>query len=219
MVGRTYRRNSYSRFKSLVGGKNRAMFRNKRRKRYFRIRRQIGTSGLITKIRHTLNVNANGTTFSAYIPLRNPQNALDWTGLSALYDFYRVHRVKLRFTPFRPNDNTTIIPWRQVYIVTDQDDYDNTAFTDTTIYQQYDRCTMRNLYRPWTYTAYVKKMISATRINAGTSGPMNLLSSGHYDINTKPDNGIISMRAEDLGNNGQYGQILITYYVSFTARR
>lgn len=219
MVGRTYRRKRYAALARTVGAVPRRRLANKYRRRYFRIRRQIGTSGLMTKVRQSVAVTAAGTTFSLWVSLRNPQDALDWTGLSALYDFYRVHRVKLKYTPYRPNDENTLATFRPLYIVTDQDDYDNTAFTDISIYQQYDRCAIKNLYRPWSYMAYVSKMISATRINQGTSGPLNVLSSGHMDINTKSDNGIISMRAEGLSNNVQYGDILITYYISFKARR
>lgn len=211
------RMNKFARFANIRRSYNGTM-----RRKYATIRKQIGIDGMITKLRAVQNITVTSTNLLSYINLRNPENALDWTGMSTLYDYYRVHKVKIQYVPTQPLDTSSVLKYAPLYIVTDQDDTDSGNFTANTVLLQYGNVAIKNLYRPWTYIAKVSNIMSATKINAGTNGPINILRSGHYDVNTRPDNGVCVWRAEGLTNTGTdvtYGKITVTWYCSFKNRR
>lgn len=192
----------------------------RRRKRFSNIRRMVQRDGLITKLRYTPQVQTSvGGVIQSYFGVRNPSSALDWTGVSALYDFYRIHAVRFQWIPTTPNDVVATRVFHPMYILIDQDDIDNTNFTSADVYLQYSNVRIMNLYQPWSIMFKVSKIMSANKYNSGTTGAINGLSTGHFDINTRPDIGIVTWYSSGLTAAAEYGTFIITLYTSFRSRR
>lgn len=144
-------------------------------------------------------VNKNNTGFTG--PLQ------DWTNFVALYDNYRVCGIQLRWVPHKPNDTSTTTNYRPMYIVMDPTD----TIQPSTVGQfiQYERCIIKNLYRPW------KLYFKIPKTNAGTSD----LGYGWAPTGSPVSNGAIHLYSDDLDLQDNYGDIIATYYIQGKMRK
>lgn len=204
-------------------GKSKSKFRRSKWGKKFRgVRKYKSGIGDVTKTKLRLITVTGGTAtagglVSSFFLLRDPSGANDWSNYTSLYDFYRVCAIKVKWIPSDPS-YTAAPAYHPMYLITDQDDIDNTNLTSTAIYVQYDNVQIKDMHRPWSFYRKVPKVSTAANISGGGT-TSNILTNGFCDINTRPQNGVFSFRAESLTALKEYGTFIVTYYVKFLNRR
>lgn len=129
----------------------------------------------------------------------------DWTNFAALYDMFKVTGIQLKWIPHKPNDTSTITNYRPVYLVMDPND----TIQPNTVGQaiQFEKCIIKNLYRPFTVYFRIPKLISTVGLQGGW------LSTGGT-----PTTGSITVLADDLDLSDNYGHMIATYYIQGKVR-
>lgn len=181
--------------------KSRSIFHRKftgvNAKRYFKL-----------KAVFTLTSTAGGTYAGVFTD--NPSGMQDWTPFQSLFDSYRVHAIKIRFIPAFPNNLSATTAYRPVYIVGDNDDVG--ALASVNLALQYDSVKVKNLNMPWTYYFKWSKITSSAAATVMTR-------VGYLTTATPQANRAVKFYADNLTASVNYGDLVVTMYVSGVDRQ
>lgn len=159
------------------------------------------------KLRQHVSMNTSGAgVYTGDFSVRNPSNAQDWNNCAALFDEYKVCAYKVQFVPHIPAGNSTTVDYRPVYITFDTDST-ATPITSMSDCLEYENLKVMNLFRPWKHYMIVPKIV--------TEG--NTL--GYQSTQQPTDRGRLTVYAESLDFSAFYGDMIISYYIKFKARK
>lgn len=210
---RTTRRSRYSRKRT---GK----------KAFKRVMRKMRKSQLaVFKLRQTTtlsstaagNIQYRFTTAdpSAFVSINGAGYATaleDWSGITSLYDQYRVCAVKLKFIPNYPNNTTATTAYAPVYCMID---YDTEAPPGTVAdVIQYNNLKVKNLYRPWKLYYKIPKSTPSV-----ANAPQASVGYGWVDVAKPVQIGAIQLLVNGASISSSYGTIIATYYICAKNRR
>lgn len=141
----------------------------------------------------------------------DPSGTLDWTSISALFDSYKVHTIKIKYFPYYPNDTSSFTLFSPMFMVFDPD-HTTSPLTSVNDAIEYDSLKVKNMYKPWSYTARIPTITSlatATHIQKG----------GYVDIaGVKTTCGIYGY-GTGFNISENYGILLYEFVVSGKDRR
>lgn len=134
----------------------------------------------------------------------------DWTGISSLYDEFRVCAIRMQWIPDVPNDTTATTLYRPLYVYTDFDQV-GLSLTDSAAIG-YGNMQVKNMCMPWSYYIKIPKMAAyGTSYNA---------QAGYMDTANPPPTGAIYLsKATGLSNSKVYGTVVLTYYIQALERK
>lgn len=156
------------------------------------------------KLKHQEQMVSSGTgIYSGYFN-NSPTTYLDFSHVAELFDVYKVAALKVKFVPSRPNDESTTVTYRPIYIAGDPDT--SAAFTSVDQPIQYENMKVYDLSRPW---KYYYKIPTRTQVTGSTI----LLKGGYIDTQYTTPSASIRMWAEGLSLSENYGTFIVTAYV------
>lgn len=170
----------------------------------------LGTVGVF-KLRGTANITTDGSgrILNAF-RLTEPQifdgaNPLqDWTFVNNMYDYFRVNRIKIKWIPDLPNDQSTITAYRPLFVFVDTNSA--TLVPTNNVAIAYDNLKSVDLSKPWKYYFRLPKY-------QGTGvGPQT-----YYPMASPPQTGAIYLCQQNAGSltaTTTYGTVIATYYIS-----
>lgn len=159
------------------------------------------------KLRQVVSVNASaGGSYTGDFAVRNPSTAQDWSACIDLFDEYKVCGHKIQFVPHVPAGNSVLIDYRPVYVIFDSNSISSPVSTVNECLQ-YENLKVMNLFRPWKLYTRVPKVTT----------PNNML--GYQPTSSPIDAGRLVCFADNLDPSQFYGDIIITHYIKFRARK
>lgn len=165
------------------------------------------------KLKGLANIDASSGNITHAFRLTEPQifdgvnPVQDWTFLLNMYDFFKVRYVKIKFIPSKPNDLSSTTVYRPLYVFTDPN---STTLSPSNVQAiQYDGVAVKDMSRPWKYF-YKCVNYQGTGVAPRTFYPMD----------APPATGAIYLtNTGSTLTNGNYGVVLVTYYILAKSRR
>lgn len=174
-------------------------------KAYLRKKSRTGNTAVF-KLKYNLELNVSDLQAGVFGSLTNPTAVVngtgtvnDWSGVTGLYDSYKVCAVKLSFIPYNAvNVTDPATPgssygyWPLYHAI----DYDNSGVTGPlpTDLDEYENCKMYNTYKPW------KRYMRVPKYSTNSPGglPTVILAKGNYfDVQQPPIYGVWYLRMQD----------------------
>lgn len=134
----------------------------------------------------------------------------DWTSVSNLYDQFMVTGISLKYVPTHPNDSTTTVAYRPVYVYPDFDAV-GLSLTDAAAVG-YANVKIHNLYRPWKYYVKVPPLVNTASTSVNMVGWMDTAAP-------QVTGSLYVSKATGLTNSTLYGIIVLTYYIKAIVRK
>lgn len=152
----------------------------------------------------------------------DPSLCTDFTGISALFDLYKVTCFKLSFYPQYNVEslNSGGIGYAPIHVAYDPDDAAN-PFTSVDATVQYGNRKTFNMFQPWVYKCFPKAS-SDNSVNTDglilvhdkSLGPM-------MDVAFAPSyqKGVVGWYGSGMETSTNFGTLILDYYVTFANRR
>lgn len=159
------------------------------------------------KLRQHVSVNANPAgMYEGDFSVRNPSTAQDWSSCAELFDEYQVSAYKIQFVPHVPAGNSSTKDYRPLYLIFDSNST-SSPVTNVNECLQYENLRVMNLFRPWKFYMKVPKITSSENM------------FGYQPTSSPSDAGRLVCYADNLDASGFYGDVIITHYIKFRARK
>lgn len=140
---------------------------------------------------------------SEIFSINDPQLAGNWSELSALFDSFRVRKVKLQWVPSVPNDSTAL--YRPIYAHADFDSSTVPSTADTVL--QFDTARMFDIQRPFIYEVENPAMQAANT------------AVGWLDVGAPLAQGVVGLLGIALTASTVYGSLFFEWDIDFKRRR
>lgn len=188
--------------------------RKKRSRKRFSRRIPIKPNNLVfVKQRGVYDVvNSNNNVLFLTYPDDDCTAGAEYTHLSELYDVYRLHAVQYKWIPrINTQDTPSATGYSPVYMCYDQDGSSPSTVADIV---EYGNFKIKNLLRPFKYYYKVPKTTGTALAQPGFNGyfPTDSLTPYQGRMIFRSTNPVANVT--DI-----IGTVLITYYMSFKARR
>jgi hypothetical protein len=163
--------------------------------------------------------SSGGGILAQQVFVNDPSGAQDWTSFSSTFDNYRVNAVSIQFLPTFTQDQLGSTPlFKPLYIVYDSDGV-NPGSVNACL--NYATMKVKNLYRSWTY----KVRVAPTTDNSVATGGMMTTYDRKYGLVldcaqvVNYHAGAISWYADTMLINTNFGDLIVSFDVTFFARR
>lgn len=161
------------------------------------------------KIRGSFGVSSNASGEIAGIWNNDPSGYTDFTGVSTLYDAYKITGIKAHYIPTLPNDTSTVTGYWPLYLAVDQNDA--VAPTNVATMLDYDNMVVKNMYKPW-------KIYRRVYNQSGVSGT-TVFNGGYKPTTITTATAGIKYYGNGFDLTTAYGQVIVTLYMKVRERR
>lgn len=161
-----------------------------------------------------------GGIISSIVPVQRADIATDFTSIAALFDSFKVTYCQVQYFPTYVNNPLSAVgTFHPIYVSYDPDSNTHVGTVDGIL--QYDNRRIFNLYRPWTYKTKVRVQTDNSVANSGMQSNyrpgLGLMLDAAQVANY--NKGIIQWEADLVPASTQFGDIVVTLWLTVTDRR